>query len=173
MQRRVAELLKDKILVGHAVFNDLKAGPPITHYYFCILRKLSCRRCCCHIHFLRHAIPSSSHTNSNCPRVGIQRSEISRFKSSEYKSKEGNIQAFVYLIPCAKRVRACVFTSVHRLRMPGPQWRYIVSIAASGKRGRKSSYHLPKIPIARTPPEHRRNGNAQAGRQTTIRPAVG
>lgn len=27
VQKRVADLLKDKILVGHAVFNDLKAGP--------------------------------------------------------------------------------------------------------------------------------------------------
>lgn len=30
VQRRVADLLQDKILVGHAVSNDLKAGPLIT-----------------------------------------------------------------------------------------------------------------------------------------------
>lgn len=34
VQRRVANLLKDKILVGHAVSNDLKAGPPIINPLF-------------------------------------------------------------------------------------------------------------------------------------------
>jgi RNA exonuclease 4 len=37
VQRRVADLLKDKILVGHAVSNDLKAGPPIIYHYSGIL----------------------------------------------------------------------------------------------------------------------------------------
>lgn len=57
MQRRVAELLKDKILVGHAVFNDLKAGPPITHYYFLYLTEIVLQAL-----LLSHPFPSTRDT---------------------------------------------------------------------------------------------------------------
>jgi len=56
-----------------------------------------------------------------------------------------------------------------RSQTPEPQWRYFVYIAVSGKRGG----YCPRTPIARTPPEDRRNGNVRAGKGSTILPAAG
>lgn len=52
-----------------------------------------------------------------------------------------------------------------RSQTPGLPWRYIASTAASGRKGRDCR---PRTPIARTPPEHGKNGNVHMEKGTTI-----
>jgi hypothetical protein len=142
VQRRVADLLKDKILVGHAVFNDLKACPPIINSFFRYLTVLPCRHYCCRIHFPRHEIPNSLRTNTNFPKAGDP--ALRNLTAQEFGIQiQGGEHSSVRLIPrvpcyCMRITFAC------RLQTPGPRWRYTVSIVVSGKRGRDWRYHRPR-----------------------------
>lgn len=90
IQSRVVGLLKDKVLVGHAVFNDLQARP-----YFApsSLRstRLSSRRYHLHIHKSKLWIHNSTLGNSTSPRPNASLSGISSSRSSGLRYKIASI----------------------------------------------------------------------------------
>lgn len=85
----------------------------------------------------------------------------------------GGEHSSVRLILRVRSAAARVFTFPCRSQMLGPQWRYTVYIANSGKKGKTSRYHRPRARIVRTFPEHRRSGNNPTLGAATTYPAVG
>lgn len=74
VQKQVADILEDRILVGHAVHNDLHVSHLVTcHPYFLTLYRL----CFCRIPGHRHGTLSISLENTNSPRQDFPHSGTS------------------------------------------------------------------------------------------------
>lgn len=159
--------------MGHAVFNDLKAGPPIINPLFWYLTVFDLQAL-----LLSHPFPLTRDTQQFAYKYKLskgRRPALRNLTAQEFGIQiQGGEHSSVRLILSVQRARPLrVFTFVCRLQTLGPQWRYTVSTAANGKRGSHSSYHRPGIPMVRTPPEDPGNGSVQSGNWTTIHPAAG
>jgi len=174
VQRRVAALLKDKILVGHAVFNDLKACAPLMSPFAFFIS--------CDIPFAGTTVVAPISVDTRYPTACVQIQTFQGPAPSPEKSYGSGIRntnprrgAFECPFNFNRTLSAAphVFTLACRSQMPGPQWRYTVCIDASGTRERAYWYHLPRAHIAWTSPDLRRNGNTPMLKGTSIRPVVG
>ena len=179
VQRRVAALLKDKVLVGHAVFNDLKARVPIMSslflffiFYFLYLTVFLWQAL-----LLSHPFPSTRDTQQLAYKYKLskgRRPALRNLTAQEFGIQiQGGEHSSVRLIHRTLSAAPHVFTFACRLQTPGPQWQYTVYIDVSGTRGRACCYHLPRVRVAWTSPEYRRNGNIPTVKGTTIRLVVG
>lgn len=109
VQKRVADLLKDKILVGHAVSNDLKAGPLIINHYFGILTVFNLQAL-----LLSHPFPLTRDTQQFAYKYKLSKGRHPALRNLTAQVFGIQIQrgehSSVCLILCVQRVGTCAFT---------------------------------------------------------------